>query len=87
MPVIILTAFGTIESAVQAMRQGAYGYLTKPFNARDLFAHMEKALENSRLTLEINRLKGLLQEGFDSAEMVVRSDKMQQVLQRRLPCG
>ena len=58
MPVIILTAFGTIESAVQAMRQGAYGYLTKPFNPRDSFSHIEKALENSRLTVEINRLKG-----------------------------
>jgi two-component system, NtrC family, response regulator GlrR len=80
MPVIILTAFGTIESAVQAMRQGAYGYLTKPFNAPDLFSHIEKALENSRLTLEINRLKGLLQEGYDAPDMVVRSDKMQQVL-------
>ncbi len=80
MPVIILTAFGTIESAVQAMRQGAYGYLTKPFNPRDLFSHIEKALENSRLTVEINRLKGLLQEGYDSPDMVVRSDKMQQVL-------
>jgi two-component system response regulator GlrR len=80
MPVIILTAFGTIESAVQAMRQGAYGYLTKPFNPRDLFTHIEKALENSRLTVEINRLKGLLQEGYDSPDMVVKSDKMQQVL-------
>ena len=80
MPVIILTAFGTIESAVQAMKQGAYGYLTKPFNPRDLFTHIEKALENSRLTVEINRLKGLLQEGYDSPDMVVKSDKMQQVL-------
>ncbi len=80
MPVIILTAFGTIESAVQAMRQGAYGYLTKPFNTRDLFSHMEKALENSRLTVEIDRLKGLLREEHDSPDMVVRSDKMQQVL-------
>lgn len=80
MPVIILTAFGTIESAVQAMRQGAYGYLTKPFNAHELFSHIEKALENSRLTMEINRLKGLLQEGYDSPDMVVRSEKMHQVL-------
>lgn len=80
MPVIILTAFGTIESAVQAMRQGAYGYLTKPFNARDLFSHIEKALENTRLTVEINRLKDFLREEHDSTDMVVRSDKMQQVL-------
>ncbi len=80
MPVIILTAFGTIETAVEAMKQGAYGYLTKPFNPRDLNAHIEKALEDSRLTLEINRLKGLLEEEYTSADIVARSDKMQQVL-------
>ena len=36
MPIIILTAYGTIESAVEAMKQGAYSYLTKPFDHRDL---------------------------------------------------
>jgi two-component system response regulator GlrR len=81
MPVIILTAFGTIESAVQAMRQGAYGYLTKPFNPKDLFAHIEKALESTRLTAEINQLKDFLREELDSTtDMVVKSEKMQQVL-------
>ncbi|MGD0229439.1 MAG: sigma-54 dependent transcriptional regulator [Syntrophorhabdales bacterium] len=80
MPVIILTAFGTIESAVEAMKQGAYGYLTKPFNPRDLFSHIEKALEDSMLTSDINRLKGLLDEEYSSADIVARSEKMQQVL-------
>jgi two-component system, NtrC family, response regulator GlrR len=80
MPVIILTAFGTIENAVQAMRQGAYGYLTKPFNSGDLFAHIEKALEDSRLTVEINRLKGLLEEEFGQSDIVFRSEKMQQII-------
>ncbi len=80
MPVIILTAFGTIESAVQAVKQGAYGYLTKPFNARDLFSHIEKALEDRRLTVEINRLKDLLQEEYTGPDIVAKSEKMLQVL-------
>ena len=62
MPVIILTAFGSIQSAVEAMKKGAYNYLTKPFDPRDLLLQIEKALENRRLTSEIKRLKGLLDE-------------------------
>jgi two-component system, NtrC family, response regulator GlrR len=80
MPVIILTAFGTIESAVEAVKRGAYGYLTKPFNPRDLFAHIEKALENCQLSREINRLKGLLTEEYGSPDIIAKSEKMHQVL-------
>jgi two-component system response regulator GlrR len=80
MPVIILTAFGTIESAVEAMKEGAYSYLTKPFKSQELLFQIEKALENSRLTSEIKRLKGLLEERYDFANIVARSGKMQKVL-------
>ena len=80
MPVIILTAFGTIESAVQAVKQGAYGYLTKPFDAPDLFSHIEEALEKGRLTRDISRLKKLFKETYASPDMVAASEKMQQVL-------
>jgi two-component system response regulator GlrR len=79
MPVIILTAFGTIESAVDAVKRGAYGYLTKPFNARDLLGHIEKALENGRLTHEINRLKDLLEEKYEAPNIIGKSEKMNQV--------
>ena len=47
-PVIILTAYGSIESAVEAMQKGAYSYLTKPFDPRGLLFQIEKALESSR---------------------------------------
>lgn len=79
MPVIILTAFATIESAVRAVKEGAYGYLTKPFNPRDLFDHMEEALEDHRLTAEIDHLKELL-EDHNAPEVVAKSEKMQQIL-------
>lgn len=80
MPVIILTAFGTIESAVQAVKKGAYGYLTKPFNPQDLFANIEKALENSQLTREISHLKGLLEDEHGSPNIIAESEKMHQIL-------
>jgi two-component system response regulator GlrR len=81
MPVIILTAHGSIESAVEAMRKGAYSYLTKPFEPQDLFFQMERALENRRLSSEVNRLKKLLEEKYDFANIVAKSGKMQRVLE------
>jgi two-component system response regulator GlrR len=79
-PAIILTAHGTIETAVEAMRKGAYGYLTKPFEPRDLLIQIERALEHRRLNSEIKRLKGLVEERFDFANIVARSSKMRSVL-------
>ena len=81
LPVIILTAHGTIESAVEAMKRGAYSYVTKPFNARDLLLQMEKALENRVLQKEIRRLKNFLEEEYDFGNIVTRSEKMQRVLE------
>ena len=81
MPVIILTAHGTIETAVEAMKTGAYSYLTKPFEPRDLFFQIEKALENCRLNSEINRLQGLLEEKEKFTDIVVRSEKMKRILE------
>ncbi len=80
MPVIILTAHGSIESAVEAMKRGAFTYLTKPFDARELILHVEHALENRRLASEISRLKGLLTERYDFANIVTRSERMKTVL-------
>jgi two-component system response regulator GlrR len=81
MPVIILTAYGSIESAVEAMKRGAYSYVTKPFDHRDLLLQIERALGNQRLTSEIKRLKGLLEERYNFDSVVARSEKMQRVLE------
>ncbi len=81
MPVFILTAHGSIESAVEAMKRGAYGYLTKPFDPRDLLLQIERALENQRLNSEIKRLRDLLGERYDFANIVARSEKMQKILE------
>ncbi|HEY7715217.1 MAG TPA: sigma-54 dependent transcriptional regulator [Candidatus Binatia bacterium] len=79
-PTIILTAHGSIESAVEAMRRGAYSYLTKPFEPTDLLLQIERALENRKLNYEIKRLKDIINERFDFANIVGRSGKMRAVL-------
>src|SRR5512137_757869 len=56
-PVIIITAYGTIESAVSAMRQGAFDYITKPFNRDELRFTLERALKMRRLEKENVQLR------------------------------
>ena len=52
-PVILMTAYSTVENAVEAMKHGAYHYLNKPFNLDDVAVTVEKALETSRLRREV----------------------------------
>src|SRR5688500_2364667 len=60
MPVIILTGHASVEGAVEAMKRGAYTYLTKPFDPRELILQIGRALESSQLANENQRLRGLL---------------------------
>ncbi|MBW2467920.1 MAG: response regulator, partial [Deltaproteobacteria bacterium] len=64
MPVIILTAYGTIKSAVDAIKKGAYSYLTKPFNHEELLMQTSSGLERSRLTKEVKNLKKIVKERY-----------------------
>lgn len=80
LPVIILTAHGTIASAVEATKSGAYDYLTKPFDAKDLLYRVHKALEVHHLKDEVANLRTLVQERYHFAHIIASSEKMQQVL-------
>jgi two-component system response regulator GlrR len=80
LPVIILTAHGSIESAVEAMRRGAATYLTKPFDARELVLQIGRVLEQRRLASEVTRLRGLLAERYGFENIVARSEAMTRVL-------
>ena len=57
-PVILMTAFSSVENAVEAIKHGAYHYLNKPFNLDEVSAIVEKALETSRLRKEVRLLRG-----------------------------
>jgi len=82
LPVVILTAHGSIPSAVEAMQKGAYGYLTKPFDDKELAVHVEKALAQQRMTREIQRLKLLVKELYGMENVVARSPKMQALMEQ-----
>jgi two-component system response regulator GlrR len=79
-PTIILTAHGSIENAVEAMRRGAYSYLTKPFEPGDLLLQIQRALENRKLNSEIKRLKDIIYERYNFANIIAFSAKMRSVL-------
>ena len=82
MPVIILTAYGTIESAVEAMRKGAYSYLTKPFNYDELLIQTKNCLEKTKLTKELKSLKKVVKNRFGFDDIIGRSQKMEEVLEQ-----
>ncbi len=82
LPVIILTAHGSIPNAVEAMQRGAFGYLTKPFDDKELKATIEKALAQQRMSREIQRLKSLVKELYGLENVVARSPEMQRLFQQ-----
>jgi len=82
LPVLILTAHGCIPNAVEAIKKGAFGYLTKPFDDRELSASIDKALAQKRMSQEIQRLQMLVNELYGMDKVVARSSEMQALLQQ-----
>jgi DNA-binding NtrC family response regulator len=77
--VIVMTAFGAVESAVEAMRAGAVDYLTKPINFDELLIMVERALEQERLRTEASQMRARLAERFSAGNLVGNSPPMQQI--------
>ncbi len=80
LPIIILTAHGSIESAVEAMKRGAYSYLTKPFNSEDLLLHIKNALEKQRLTEEVEQLRKQLNKQQKGKPIIGKAPQIQELL-------
>jgi len=78
-PVIIMTAFGTIPSAVEAIKKGAYDYLTKPFKKNDLLRVVERAADKARLQQENRRLRDEISERFQFHNLIGKSPAMRAV--------
>jgi DNA-binding NtrC family response regulator len=82
--VVIITAFGTIENAVKAMKEGAFDYLTKPVNLDDLEFIIKRISERQQLISENKLLKEQLQEKHKISGIVAYSEKMESVLNTSL---
>lgn len=78
---LMITAHGSTELAVEAMKKGAYDFLTKPFKIDDVKLRIEKALENRVLVQENSRMRKELGEKFSYANIVGSSAQMQQVFE------
>jgi two-component system, NtrC family, response regulator len=79
LPVIMMTAYGTIEMAVEAMKKQAYDYITKPFQNEELKLTIKKALDNYRLVKENRRLSEALSERHRYRNIIGKSRPMLQI--------
>ncbi len=75
-PILIMTAYSSVDSAVEALRAGAYDYLIKPLDFDELRLSLERALEHTRLKAENKNLKDKLGADFDLRNIIGKSPKM-----------
>ncbi|MDI6763666.1 MAG: sigma-54 dependent transcriptional regulator [Thermodesulfobacteriota bacterium] len=80
LPVVMMTAYGTVETAVASMKEGALDYLTKPIDLDELLLIIQKVLERSTLIRENRELKARLQERYTFQNIIYGSLKMEEVM-------
>ena len=80
-PVIIMTAYASVETAVTALKEGAYDYLTKPLDFDELKLTIERAMEHSRLREENRHLRESLASQFDSRNLIGHSPAMTRLIE------
>jgi DNA-binding NtrC family response regulator len=81
LPVIIITAFGSIQTAVESMKLGAFDYITKPFSNDELLLVVSRALENRSLRQEVRRLRGELARSYGLPNIIAANPRMMGVLE------
>jgi len=79
LPVIVITAFSSIDGAIEAMKHGAFHYIPKPFKNEEVVLTVNKALEQRRLSTENERLKTELSEKFSYANIIGKSESMRKI--------
>jgi DNA-binding NtrC family response regulator len=80
-PVILVTAYGTIGMAVKAMKDGAYSFLTKPIQYEDLSLQIKNAVERRRLSRELENLRQEIEERYQFGNILGRNPRMQEIFQ------
>jgi two-component system response regulator AtoC len=78
--VVMMSAYGTLESAIEAMRQGAYDYISKPFNADEVILALRKAEERESLRREVKRLRARVGEAEGFEKVIGHSSALREVL-------
>ncbi|MEM5788618.1 MAG: response regulator, partial [Syntrophobacteraceae bacterium] len=81
LPVIMMTAFGSVEKAVEAMRKGAFDYILKPFKNEELKLTIRKAIDHHRLVCQNRQLTRELQDRYRFGSIIGKSAQMQRIFQ------
>src|SRR5215469_9675807 len=81
LPVIIITAFGSIQTAVESMKLGAFDYITKPFSNDELLLVVSRALETRSLRQEVRRLRGELARSYGLPNIIATNPRMVALLE------
>jgi DNA-binding NtrC family response regulator len=79
LPVIVITAFSSIDGAIEAMKQGAFHYIPKPFKNEEVILTVNKALEQRFLSRENERLKAELSEKYAYSNIIGKSESMRKI--------
>ena len=83
-PVILMTAYGSIDSSVRAMKEGAYDYLQKPLDIDDLQAKLARALETARLRRQVETLSDEIRGKWSAKAWVAESPAMREIVRQTL---
>ena len=78
-PVVLMTAYASAETAVEAMKKGAYDYISKPFNVEDLQLMVKNAIEKKELADQNHYLKSALKDKFGFENFIGSSPAMQKI--------
>ena len=81
-PVLMMTAYGSVESSVSAMKAGAYDYATKPLDMDDVQSKLRRATEASRLRRQVNQLSHSMQSRYTATAMVAEAPVMHDVIRQ-----
>ncbi|OQA15108.1 MAG: Transcriptional regulatory protein ZraR [bacterium ADurb.Bin363] len=79
LPVIVITAYGTSSTAIDAIKHGAYDYITKPFDLDEVLLKVKRALSHEALALEVKALKDELLDRYRMDNIIGNSSKMQDI--------
>lgn len=81
-PIIMMSAYGTVDTAVECMKRGAYDYISKPFKKDEIVMVLKKAEERERLREENSRLRHAVEGCFNYAGIISRNPRMEEIFSR-----
>ncbi|MDA8142031.1 MAG: sigma-54 dependent transcriptional regulator [Desulfobacteraceae bacterium] len=81
LPIIMMTAYGTVEKAVEAMQKGAYSYILKPFDNEQMILYVNKALDMYRVVKENRQLRSAVESRYSFGNLIGKSKPMQDIFE------